>query len=628
MKAELAYFFQQELQFLKKEMKRFAAEDPAARAKLQINEDGDSYADVERLVHGAAFLNARTACRIHEAQTQVYEGLLNALFPHFLAPLPAYSIAEFEPELGAFQPSIPLSKTEHKLHSSGDYPAEFRLLDNAKILPIAIDNLALVGPPYPIEISDLPQNDQVAMLRFRISRPDSGPLTEVDFAGKLRCFIHESRDNTFELLEYLLRHARGVVFFQPNQQKPFAFLPASAITPVGLDPFSDRIIEQPLACYPGYGLLTELFAYPLRFNFFDLKMPDLASIGESSSIEVGILLRQQSSSLEQSVRSFRLRPNCNIVLNLFEPENQPVVQEYDPANHDYPLLVEPEEADGKIRFFKDRFEVIQVKKVEIYNSADDVTTQLYSLFTVPLDEKQNTPTNLYNTRRNYTISTSGNVNGSDVYITTSPVFDLTTSYDRNELEEINEKANEEKKKVLRTWVSVMNRDVNLEGNVTLFMTEFLRGVKNEVRPVHQIYKAIRPYLLPEQKWRLVNHIGVNQVSLLTKDNLKTILSLYEKYESQRSESILNIVNAIRDVQVDNIVERVVVASQPSFVKGNHVTVSLASNELPPGKTYLLGRVLASFLCGFQSINTVTRVTIAIDGKVAYSELRFGNRPSL
>ncbi len=149
MKAELAYFFQQELQFLKKEMKRFAAEDPAARAKLQINEDGDSYADVERLVHGAAFLNARTACRIHEAQTQVYEGLLNALFPHFLAPLPAYSIAEFEPELGAFQPFIPLSKTEHKLHSSGDYPAEFRLLDNAKILPIAIDNLALVGPPYP-----------------------------------------------------------------------------------------------------------------------------------------------------------------------------------------------------------------------------------------------------------------------------------------------------------------------------------------------------------------------------------------------------------------------------------------------------------------------------------------------
>ncbi len=115
------------------------------------------------------------------------------------------------------------------------------------------------------------------------------------------------------------------------------------------------------------------------------------------------------------------------------------------------------------------------------------------------------------------------------------------------------------------------------------MTEFLRGVKNEVRPVHQIYKAIRPYLLPEQKWRLVNHIGVNQVSLLTKENLKTILSLYEKYESQRSESILNIVNAIRDVQVDTIVERVFVASQPSFVKGNHVTVSLASNELPPGK---------------------------------------------
>ncbi len=91
--------------------------------------------------------------------------------------------------------------------------------------------------------------------------------------------------------------------------------------------------------------------------------------------------------------------------------------------------------------------------MEIYNSADDVTTQLYSLFTVPFDEKQNTPKNLYNTRRNYTISTSGNVNGSDVYITTSPVFDLTTSYDRTELEEINERPMKRKRRYFESGLA-------------------------------------------------------------------------------------------------------------------------------------------------------------------------------
>ena len=610
MKAELAYYFEQELRFLRDALRRYAHDHPEAAAKLQLDADGEGYVDLERIVHGAALLNARTARKIDDGHAQIVEGFLNVVFPHFLRPLPALGIVQFslDSKLSASS-RVPLSRADDQLSVShtNDQKCQFRLTKDVDIFPISIEKTKLSGPQYSVAPSGLSQNKQVSALQFKISRTQPNePIADVDFGQYLRLHIKEPREDSFELYEFLLRHVQSVVFSLPGSDIPFAELPGSAICPVGLNPDMDRILEYGSRSFPGYGLLSELFAYPRRFNFLDIELPSFEGCGESSQVEVHVFLDEQSTRLEEAVDETWLLPNCCPVVNLFQPESRTLVHAYDPSTHEVPLLVDPVNVDGNgnVGLLRDRQEVYSVDEVELFNCETQESTAMHPIYQISGQSPWHHEQNSFWVRREYNRSKGGEITGSDVYLQTSPEFD----------------ADPDSGKMLqyRLQVTAMNRSVPSSGEIALEFCRFKDGVK--ARTIRDMYQPIRPYLPARELWRVVNHLALNQLTLLSVESLRQMLVIYDLYELQGGSQAKSLIRSLRSLDSEPVLERVMVGGRPTFVRATHVKIEIDGNELPRGTAFLFGSILSAFLSGFQSVNSCVRVT-ALDKGVKLGSWR-------
>src|SRR5512141_2299308 len=93
-------YYQSELAFLRGMGKEFAAAHPEL-AGLLAERGGDP--DVERLLEGFAFLSARIRERLDDAVPELIHDLTEILLPHYLRPVPACTVVEFQPVAGALR---------------------------------------------------------------------------------------------------------------------------------------------------------------------------------------------------------------------------------------------------------------------------------------------------------------------------------------------------------------------------------------------------------------------------------------------------------------------------------------------------------------------------------------------
>ena len=102
MRDELLEYYQTELNYLRTMGEAFAQRYPKIADRLQLDPKHSTDPHVERLLQGFAFLAARVQLKIDDDFPEVSEGLLNAVYPHYLRPLPAMTIVQFvlDPEKG------------------------------------------------------------------------------------------------------------------------------------------------------------------------------------------------------------------------------------------------------------------------------------------------------------------------------------------------------------------------------------------------------------------------------------------------------------------------------------------------------------------------------------------------
>jgi len=134
-------YYQSELSFLRAMGKAFAEVNPSVAGML-AERGGDP--DVERLLEGVAFLTARIRERLDDSVPEMVHDLTELLLPHYLRPLPACSIVEFQPIPGALRArariarhaelaSIPVEGTACRFRTSAD-------LD---LLPVAVQDVSM-----------------------------------------------------------------------------------------------------------------------------------------------------------------------------------------------------------------------------------------------------------------------------------------------------------------------------------------------------------------------------------------------------------------------------------------------------------------------------------------------------
>src|SRR5262245_44216813 len=100
MNLRLISLFDKELNYLRQSAGAFAKINPVTAERLSLNGTGlcdDPH--VERLLEGVAYLTARVQLELEAEFPRLTQGLLETVYPHFVAPVPSMAIVQLAPTL-------------------------------------------------------------------------------------------------------------------------------------------------------------------------------------------------------------------------------------------------------------------------------------------------------------------------------------------------------------------------------------------------------------------------------------------------------------------------------------------------------------------------------------------------
>src|SRR5690606_11229233 len=144
---DLLIHYNRELLNIRRAAASFAAENPRIAARLRLSEDAVEDPHVARLIEGFAFLTARVRQKLDDDFPELTDALLGVLYPHYTAPVPSMTIAQFQcaPDLAG--PVEVARGVEVETEAIGGEPCRFRTCYPTTVWPIVLDAAALTGRP-------------------------------------------------------------------------------------------------------------------------------------------------------------------------------------------------------------------------------------------------------------------------------------------------------------------------------------------------------------------------------------------------------------------------------------------------------------------------------------------------
>lgn len=320
----LLQLYQDQLDALRVEARRFAERYALAR-ELDLNEDGKSRdPSVERLLQGTAFLAARIEKRLADDFPELTESILSAINPMQTQPYPPVTIVQFsfpdDRPSGEEPVTVPCGTALECKHAETDVKPKF-VTRWPLVLPRVRIKEATLGPA----------------LRAGALRPRAGsgainelrlvvePLSAQASADDLLLFLNSPANSTaysvFELVADSIDHiavassdgtvrhldADSLQVFGPHWDTPLV------APPLGAD-----------ALRP-YSLVADLSALPEKFLFLHVVppkglgplLPTLAPTGAARQWTVVLYLRREAVSLQHRVKAELFQLGCVPAVNLF-----------------------------------------------------------------------------------------------------------------------------------------------------------------------------------------------------------------------------------------------------------------------------------------------------------------------
>jgi type VI secretion system protein ImpG len=230
---------------------------------------------VERLIESFAFLTARIRAKIEDEFPEITEALLQTLYPYYLAPIPSLAMVQFDVDpvrcqlAQGFRLARGSQLQSRTVAGTGGLRCRFRTAYPVTLWPLEVVRARYETPPFstePYAASELPQAK--ALLRIELRVVEGMKLTDLEL-DRLRFYISGDAVLAYKLYELVFRHVVRVAWQGPGSAGPRVWLARGSIRPVGFErdegllPYSHR-------SFLGYRLLTEYFAFPRKFLFFDV----------------------------------------------------------------------------------------------------------------------------------------------------------------------------------------------------------------------------------------------------------------------------------------------------------------------------------------------------------------------
>jgi type VI secretion system protein ImpG len=551
-----------------------------------------------------AFLNARIRRKLDDEFPELTDALLGVLGPHFLAPLPSMSVVQFEcaPDLtGAARVE---RGTGLVTDSSYGEACRYRTAYDVEALPIVIESTRLLGPPF--QAPPTPSASSSAGLLHVAMRPahESGSIGALA-PKRLRFYLNGEFRHMAALYELVLNDVVEVaVASSPNDRHP-QVLPASCLRAVGFEE-REGVLPGSARFHPEHRLLTEYFAYPRKFLFFEVE--GLRTSGLKDSLHLFLLLRRSIPELELIVGSATLALGCTPVVNLFERRAEPI--RLTGTKSEYHLI-----ADAR---HQPETEVYSVDHVRA-STRGRASLEYAPFYGTRHDLDTSGPQRYWHAIRRAAPRAEGEVDGgTEVYL--SLVDDAFAPGAPDDW-------------ILETEVTCLNRNLPARlpfggGHPRLTFTKGGGAIKT-IRCLTPPTQTVRPARGRGALWRLVSLLSLHHSSIVsgpeTAQVLREALRLFDPVAAPETRAVAE---ALVGVHSRPVVRRIVAGGQPGFCRGLQVRLELDEERLRSSGIFLLASVLERFLAGYCTINSFVETVVSSpsrDGELRRWAPRSGSR---
>lgn len=610
MRDELLGYYERELVFMRQMGAEFARKYPKIAARLLIEENTCDDPHAERMIEAFAFLAGRVHLKIDDEFPEITESFLNVLYPHYLAPIPSMSVVQFSPEQASLTTGYALPR-ETSLYSRpiDGTPCRFRTCYGLTLWPMGVEAASLES----LDPVDTRGRWGEAVIKLSLECYNETKLStlrtgEGEPITSLRFYLDGEAQIVYPLYEMIFNHATRVEL-RPKPTKKTSgtallksltpqspiILPPSALKPVGFDE-DEGMLPYTARSFTGYRLLSEYFAFPNKFLFFDVTGLDKAAQAKfGDRFEIHIYLRDITPP-RGTVDKETFELNCTPIINLYTELTEPI--SLNAQQHEYHVIPD-------VR----RQLATEVYAIETVSATDPRTKQtrdfqpFYS-FRHAYDREQDR-TFWYTTRRQ---SQKPEDPGTEIHIS---LVDLGFNPHVPAVETLNVHA------------LCTNRD--LPGKLPFGGREGdleVEGVApfSRVRCLTKPTETLRPPLRRAAQWRLISHLTLNHLSLVESQSdsspeaLQEILYLYDLADSSSTRKQITGINSVMSRRVTRQTGSRIGAG---FVRGLETTIEFDEEQYVGSGLFLFASVLERFLGIYASINSFNQLVTKTKQREGY-----------
>jgi len=577
---QLLGYYERELTFIREMGAEFAGKYPKIAGRLQLEAEKCDDPHTERLIEAFAFISGRIHKKVDDDFPELSESLLNIIYPHYVRPIPSMSVIQFEPVKQNIPPSGYLIENKTPLYSKPvkGVPCRFTTCQPVTIWPVEVVSAKLHDP-----IKQVKNARQVISIQLKTF--NNLNFSELKW-NNLRFFLNGQYQHIFRLYELLFNNVCHIecqgqtkkgnietISLKPGDICSVGFAPDQ-----GMLPYSKR-------SFPGYLLLSEYFCFPEKFLFFDLQGIDKIkpyALGDTLDIRIYLDTKVSSAKLQVDKETFCI--NCTPAVNLFKRIAEPIRVEQ--RKTEYQVIPDVRRQDSTEVFSLD----------QVTSSSPDGTSEIVEFkpfYSVkhhlnPVDERKQEA--FWHIQRR--LSGRKGDNGTEVFLSFA---------------DLDFKPADPGIEILTIHATCTNRDIpgrlpfgDPNGDFDMELAAPVTRINSVVKPT----PTRRPFLGGALQWRLISHLSLNYMSLVSggEDALKEILYLYN---FDNSPATRHQINGIVSLNSRHITKRI----GQAFSRGIEVTITFDEDKFVGAGLYLFASIIERFLGQYVSVNSFSQLVV-------------------
>ncbi|MDR1075790.1 MAG: type VI secretion system baseplate subunit TssF [Xanthomonadaceae bacterium] len=587
---DLLPFYERELAYLRRYGSEFADRYPKIASRLLLSADGSEDPHVERLIESFALLSARVSKKIDDDYPEFTGALLEVLYPHYLRSFPSCSIAWFDmgPALDKLTAPVAIPRgTFLQSRQVKGVNCRFRTAYDVVLAPVRLSSARYVAIAEPPMAITLPAN---AGAQISVTFDLLGDDASIGGLGMERLRLFADGEPSFRAaLRDALTLSVVKAYVEAGESGKWIPVEAPLFKPVGFSN-EDALIDFPARSHSAYRLLTELFAFPEKFGFFDIDLRKISGVS-GNRFTLHLVLAAGRGDIEngrilQGLSAIHLRTGCTPVVNLFPVNGEPIRVTHQAPG--YPVI-----ADARRAYAYEVHSVDAVRRIRQTAQGEQITEfrPFYSLHHAEQPDR---------TGHYWLLHRDENVARH------SPGYETELSF-----VDLNFNPSSPQTDVMSLRLTCSNRDLPSMLAYGVAGGDLTLDGGHPARSIAMIRKPTPPASFAHGRgaqWRLISHLSLNTLSL-THAGLPALKEMLRLYDIARS--------AVTRRQIDGIVG---LSSEPatrwlsgrhfaSVVRGIKIILTVdESNFVGTGLSAFVG-VLDRFFGLYVNVNSFTQLIV-------------------